>query len=157
MHWHIELKLCIWLWFHYNQIKFECRHFSSFYLKPTPFLSKNIEIHASLFSYILWHSELKFFNWLCFYEVWMWSLHGVHYIFLSCSSNVRVVVFGYVYKWLPLLLCYLTPVFPTDTFLRTIIKQNHIGSLFLVLMAIPIDILYKKSLSITKQGQQFRW
>ena len=69
MLWHIELKFCIWLCFTVLQIKFECRQFASIFVGVMPLLElKLLEIHSfsALFSYMLWHIELKFCIWLCF-------------------------------------------------------------------------------------------
>ena len=68
MLWHIELKFCIWLCFTVLQIKFECRQFASIFVGVMPLLElKLLEIQFSaLFSYMLWHIELKFCIWLCF-------------------------------------------------------------------------------------------
>ena len=68
MLWHIELKFCIWLvFFTVLQIKFECRQFPSIFVGVMPLLECRIlEIQFSaLFSYMLWHIELKFCIWLC--------------------------------------------------------------------------------------------
>ena len=67
MLWHIELKFCIWLCFTVLQIKFECRQFASIFVGVMPLLElKLLEIQFSaLFSYMLWHIELKFCTWLC--------------------------------------------------------------------------------------------
>ena len=67
MLWHIELKSCIWLYFTVLQIKFECRQFPSIFVGVMPLLElKLLEIQFSaLFSYMLWHIELKFCTWLC--------------------------------------------------------------------------------------------
>ena len=66
MLWHIELKFCIWLWCTVLQIKFECRQFASIFVGVMPLLElKLLEIQFSaLFSYMLWHIELKFCTWL---------------------------------------------------------------------------------------------
>ena len=68
MLWHIELKFCIWLCFTVLQTKFECRQFASIFVGVMPLLELQIlEIQFStLFSYMLWHIELKFCIWLCF-------------------------------------------------------------------------------------------
>ena len=68
MLWHIELKFCTWLCFNVLQIKFECRQFASSFFGVMPLLELRIlEIQFSaLFSYMLWHIELKFCIWLCF-------------------------------------------------------------------------------------------
>ena len=68
MLWHIELKFCIWPCFTVLQIKFECRQFPSIFVGVMPDLELTIlEIQFSaLFSYTLWHIELKFCIWLCF-------------------------------------------------------------------------------------------
>ena len=65
---HIELKLCIRLCFTVLQIKFECRQFASIFVGVMPLLELTIlEIQFSaLFSYMLWHIELKFCTWLCY-------------------------------------------------------------------------------------------
>ena len=68
MLWHIELKFCIWLCFTVLQIKFECRQFATIFVGVMPLLElKLLEIQFSaLFSYMLWHIELKFCIWLFF-------------------------------------------------------------------------------------------
>ena len=68
MLWHIELKFCTWLCSNVLQIKFECRQFASSFVGVMPLLELRIlEIQFSaLFSYMLWHIELKFCIWLCF-------------------------------------------------------------------------------------------
>ena len=68
MLWYIELKFCIWLYFFWLQIKFECRQFASIFVGVMPLLELTIlEIHSFLlfFSYILWYIELKLYIWLC--------------------------------------------------------------------------------------------
>ena len=68
MLWHIELKFCIWLSFTVLQIKFDCRQFVSIFVGVMPLLEWkwwNMQFSA-LFSYMLWHIELKFCIWLCF-------------------------------------------------------------------------------------------
>ena len=67
MLWHIELTFCIWLCFIVLQIKFECLQFASMFVGVMPPLELRIlEIQFStLFSYMLWHIELKFCIWLC--------------------------------------------------------------------------------------------
>ena len=67
MLWHIELKFCTWLCFTEIQINFECRQIASIFVGVMPLLELRIlEIQFSaLFSYMLWHTELKFFIWLC--------------------------------------------------------------------------------------------
>ena len=66
MLWHIELKFCTWLCFNVLQIKFECRQFWRSYgsLELRNYIG-NVQFSA-LFSYMLWHIELKFCIWLCF-------------------------------------------------------------------------------------------
>ena len=67
--WHIELKFCILLCFAVLQIKFQCRQFPSIFLwSNTPFGTKNTENtqFSALFSYTLWHIELKFCISICF-------------------------------------------------------------------------------------------
>ena len=69
MLWHIELKFCIWLCFPLLKFKFECRQFPSIFVGVIPLLDLRIlKIHSfpALFSYMLWHIELKFCIWLCF-------------------------------------------------------------------------------------------
>ena len=68
MLWHIELKFCIWLSFAVLQIRFECRQFLSIFVGVMPLLELRImEIEFSaVFSYMIWHIELKFSIWLCF-------------------------------------------------------------------------------------------
>ena len=65
---HIELKFCIWLCFTVLQIKFECRQIPSIFVGVMPLLELRIlKIQFSaLFSYMLWHIELKFCIWFCF-------------------------------------------------------------------------------------------
>ena len=67
MLWHTKLKFCTWLCFTEIQIKFECRQFASTFMGVMPLFELRIlEIQFSaLFSYMLWHIELKFFIWLC--------------------------------------------------------------------------------------------
>ena len=62
----VRLKLYIWLSFTVLQIKFECRQFASIFVGFMPLLELRIlEVQFSaLFSYMLWHIELKFFIWL---------------------------------------------------------------------------------------------
>ena len=71
MLWHIELKFCTWLSFNVLQIKFECHYFASMFEGVMPLCELRIwEIQFSaLFSYMLWHIELKFCTWLCFDEL----------------------------------------------------------------------------------------
>ena len=79
MLWHIELKFCTWLCFNVLQIKFECHHFASIFIRPSSdgtyygmVMSVRVSVRPSvrpfsaLFSYMLWHIELKFCTWLCF-------------------------------------------------------------------------------------------
>ena len=67
MLWHIELQFCIWLCFTVLQIKCECCQFASIFVGIMPLLELRIlKIQFSaLFSYMLWHIELKFCIWLC--------------------------------------------------------------------------------------------
>ena len=68
MLWYIELKFCIWLCLTILQIKFDCRQFASIFVGVMPLWNVkwcNIQFFA-LFSYMLWHIELKFCMWLCF-------------------------------------------------------------------------------------------
>ena len=47
MLWYIELKFCIWLYFIWLQIKFECRQFASIFVGVMPLLELTIlEIHS---------------------------------------------------------------------------------------------------------------
>ena len=51
------------------QIKFECRHFASIFEGVMPLCELRIKGNvqfSTLFSYMLWHIELKFCKWLCF-------------------------------------------------------------------------------------------
>ena len=65
MLWLIELKICIWLCFTEIKINFDCCQFASIFCGIMPLLELWIlEIRSLLFSYILWHIELKFFMWL---------------------------------------------------------------------------------------------
>ena len=69
MLWRIELKFCLWLCFTVLQIKFKCRQFASSFVGVMPLLgTKNAgnTQFSALFSYMLWHIELKFCTWLCF-------------------------------------------------------------------------------------------
>ena len=68
MLWLIELKFCISLCFTVLQIKFECRQFASIFVGVMPFLEYRIlKIQFStLFSYTLWHIDLKFCISFCF-------------------------------------------------------------------------------------------
>ena len=77
MLWHNELKFCTWLCFNVLQIKFECRHFASIFIRPSglimvwwcpsvrPSVRVSVRPFSALFSYMLWHIELKFCTWLC--------------------------------------------------------------------------------------------
>ena len=66
--WLIGLKFCILLCFTVLQIKFEYCPFMSVFVGGMPLLElKILEIQFSaLFSYMLWHIELKYCIWLCF-------------------------------------------------------------------------------------------
>ena len=68
MFWHIELKFCTWLCFNVLQIKFECPSlcvdFCRSYASLWTWNIGNVQFSA-LFSYMLWHIELKFWIWLC--------------------------------------------------------------------------------------------
>ena len=68
MLWHIELKFCIWFCFTVLQIKLECCQFALIFVGVMPLLECRIlKIQFSaLFSYTLWHIELKFCISLCF-------------------------------------------------------------------------------------------
>ena len=68
MLWNIELNFYIWICFTVLQIKFNCREFASIFVGVMPLLEHRIlELQFSaLFSYMLWHIELKFCIWLCF-------------------------------------------------------------------------------------------
>ena len=68
MFWHIQLKFCTWLSLTVLQIKFECCHFASIFEGVMPLWTQNIGNvqFSALFSYMLWHIELKFCIWLCF-------------------------------------------------------------------------------------------
>ena len=68
MHWHIELKFCIWLCFTVLQIKFECRQFLC---DLCPFWNSEYWKYkfSALFSDMLWLIELKICIWLCFTEI----------------------------------------------------------------------------------------
>ena len=63
---HIELKFCIWLCFTVIQIKFECRQFASIFMGVVPLFELRIlEVQFSaLFSFMLWHIELKDQVWV---------------------------------------------------------------------------------------------
>ena len=66
--WHIEVKFCIWFCFTVLQIKLECRQFALIFCwNYAPFGTKNTENtqFSALFSYTLWHIELKFCIWFC--------------------------------------------------------------------------------------------
>ena len=77
MLWHNELKFLAWLCFNVLQIKFECRHFASIFIRPSgrimvwwspsvrPSVRVSVRPFSALFSYMLWHIELKFCTWLC--------------------------------------------------------------------------------------------
>ena len=84
MLWHIELKFCMWLCFYEPSIEFVCHHFPLIFIRPSSDgsyygmvmsvrVSVRLSVHpglrpafSTLFSYILWHTELKFCTWLCF-------------------------------------------------------------------------------------------
>ena len=75
--WHNELKFCTWLCFNVLQIKFECRHFASIFIRPSgrimvwwcpsvrPSVRVSVRPFSALFSYMLWLIELKCCTWLC--------------------------------------------------------------------------------------------
>ena len=71
MLWDIELKFCVSLYFDAPKIKFyfKCHQFPSIFAGVMPLLNfkllQNMQFSA-LFSYLLWHIELKFCIWLCF-------------------------------------------------------------------------------------------
>ena len=65
MLWLIELKICTWLCFTEIKINFNFRQFASIFVGIMPLVELWIlEIRSLLFSYMLWHIELKFFMWL---------------------------------------------------------------------------------------------
>ena len=69
MFWHTELKFCIWLSYNVIQMKFEGLHFASIFEGVMPLLNLQYTEYAvfqfsALFSYMLWHNELKFWIWL---------------------------------------------------------------------------------------------
>ena len=92
MLWYIELKFCIWLCLTLLQIKFNCHQFASIFIRPSSdgtyygmVMSVRVSLRVSvrpsvrlsvrpvsvrpfsaLFSYMLWHIELKICTWLCF-------------------------------------------------------------------------------------------
>ena len=68
MLWHTALKFCIRLCGTVLQIKFERHQFPSIFVGVMPLLElKILEIQFSaVFSYMLWHIELKFCIWLYF-------------------------------------------------------------------------------------------
>ena len=67
MLWNMELKFCILLCFTVLQIMLKCRQFVSMIVGVMPHLELRIlEIVFPIFSYMLWHIELKFCIWLCF-------------------------------------------------------------------------------------------
>ena len=66
--WHIELIFYIWLCLTVLQIKVECRQLASIFIEVMPFFgtwNTGKTQFSALFSYLLWHIELKFFIWLC--------------------------------------------------------------------------------------------
>ena len=67
--WHIELKFCTWFCYTVLQIKFECRQFPSSFVRVMPpyvtYNTGNTQFSA-LFSYMLWHIQLKFCTILCY-------------------------------------------------------------------------------------------
>ena len=77
MLWYILLKFCTWLCFTVLQIKFECHHFASIFIRPSgrimvwwcpsvrPSVRVSVRPFSAFFSYMLWHIELKFCTWLC--------------------------------------------------------------------------------------------
>ena len=78
MLWHNELKFCTWLCFNVLQIKFECLTLRQFLytrrdvlwygdVRPSvrPSVRVSVRPFSALFSYMLWHIELKFCTWLC--------------------------------------------------------------------------------------------
>ena len=75
----------IWLCFTVLQIKFECHQFASILIRVMPLLDRRIlKIQFSaLFSYMLWHFELKFCIWLSF---------TVLHIKFDCSQYASIFV-----------------------------------------------------------------
>ena len=90
MFWHIELKFCTGLCFTVLQIKFECHPFGSIFIRPSsdgtyygmvmsvrPSVRPSVRVSvrpsvrpsqfSALFSYMLWHIDLKFCVSLYFY------------------------------------------------------------------------------------------
>ena len=68
MLWHIELKLCIWLFYcTTDQVRVSsiCVNFCGSYALFVTYNTGNTQFSA-LFSYMLWHIELKLCIWLCF-------------------------------------------------------------------------------------------
>ena len=68
MLWYIELKFCIWFCVNVLQIKLEFCQFELIFVGVMPLLEciiLKIQFSA-LFSYMLWHIELKFCIWFCF-------------------------------------------------------------------------------------------
>ena len=69
MLWYIEVKFCTWLCLTVLQFKFEYHHFASIFEGVMPLCELRIQVICSfsaLFSYMLWHKEVKFCIWLCF-------------------------------------------------------------------------------------------
>ena len=68
--WYIELKFCTWLCSNVLRIKLVCRHFASILRSYASLWTQNIAIgnvqFSALFSYMLWHIELKLCIWNLF-------------------------------------------------------------------------------------------
>ena len=68
MLWHIELKFCIWLFYRTTgqlRVSSISVNFCWSYVPFRMYNTENTQFSA-LFSYTLWHIELKFCTWLCF-------------------------------------------------------------------------------------------
>ena len=71
MLWHMKLIFCIWFFYTVLQIQFECRQFASFLLNYAAFGTYNTgnTRFSALFSYILWHIELKWYILVFYFTV----------------------------------------------------------------------------------------
>ena len=88
MLWHIELKICIWLYFTVLQIKFKCCHSTSNFVGVMPLLElKILEIHS-----------FPQFSPTCF-DILLWNF-AYDFVLLYYRSILSVVYFRQVLKWL---------------------------------------------------------
>ena len=93
---HIELQLCTWLCFTVLQIKLECRQFAFIFVGVIPPFGThntgNIQFSA-IFSYMLWHIELKFCIWLCCIVLQIYfECHWFALIFVGVMPLFEIII-----------------------------------------------------------------